>query len=112
MKKPKKTSRLFEGFMDEYTGKAEARRVREEAAKKAKKGTVDLPPTRSLVPSMSTYRVQALEQENHALRLQLAAQQMTQIRQTASTNEFEQEYNRPEPEPEEAPRGRKIVLEP
>ena len=112
MKKPKKTSRLFEGFMDEYTGKAEVRRVREAAKREtvAKKGPS--PSTRSVVPSMSTYRVQALENENHALRMQLAAQQnvnVTALRDEMRT--FEQEYNRPEVV-EEEPKGRKIVLDP
>ena len=108
MKKPKKSRRLFESFMDEYTGKAEAKRVREAAKHKGTKT-----PTRSEPTSMSTYRVQALEAENAALRLQLAAQSSPVIVYTTNTttppNDFEQEYNRPETV-EDEPKGRKIVL--
>ena len=107
MKKPKKSRRLFESFMDEYTGKAEARRVRETA----KRGPAIKPHTRSVEPSMSSYRVQALEQENAALRLQIAAQQRITVVTAAGVNDFEQEYNKPEPVEEDAPKRRKIVLD-
>jgi hypothetical protein len=111
MKNKKPRRPLLEVFMDEYTGKAEARRVKE-AANKPKARTVVEPHTRSVVPSMSSYRVQALENENHALRMQLAAQQNVNIRALASeVSEFEQAYNRPELEAETEPRGRKIVLD-
>ena len=104
MKKPKKTSRLFERFMDEYTGKAEARRVKEAA--KANR-IVDAPGGR--MP-----HVRALEQENAVLRAQLAQQQhinvLTQFTVTDHANDFEREYARPEPVVEEEPKGRKIVL--
>jgi hypothetical protein len=107
-KKPKK--KLIETFMDEYTGKNAARRVREAA--KANQ-IVDAPGGR--MP-----RVRALEQENAVLRAQLASRQYQPVVYLSPTaegelgvpNAFEQEYNRPEPVEEEAPRGRKIVLDP
>jgi hypothetical protein len=111
MKKKPKKGRLIETFMDEYTGKAEARRVRE-AAKSNQ--IVDAPGGR--MP-----RVRALEQENAALRAQLVSRQYRPVVYVSATtggevgvpNAFEQEYNRPEPVEEEVPpRGRKIVLDP
>lgn len=104
--------RLFEHFMDEYTGKADARRVREAAKKPPEKTVVESSQQRVERFGMSSYRVQALEQENHALRLQLAAQQHVTVTRDDTVSEFEQAYNRSEPEPEEAPRGRKIILDP
>lgn len=95
--------------MDEYSGRADARRVKEVAKKKLKRTAVETH-TRSVVPSMSSYRVQALENENHMLRAQLAAQQSVNVREMAAEmSSFEQEYNRPEVEDE--PKGRKIVLD-
>jgi len=103
MKKKVTESRdLFPGFMDEYTGKAEARRVREETIKSKKA----VPPA----AGGHSLRTLALEAENARLREELRQQSRPVLYVTNAPSDFEREYNRPETV-EEAPKGRKIVLD-